>query len=146
MSCISPLLHCEDSREDVFLSFLRAFTSWLLSKKRAVNGPRGLSALGWDTGLPSCPCPGMDMSSREGRGGGGGGGGGGGEIGDVDESRTLRSVSVGRDDGPSVSGMGGMFEGKDMNPSGLWSPGTTVESFREAGVSSVCTLATCVWG
>lgn len=67
-------------------------------------------------------------------------------MGEVDESRTFRSVSGGREDGPSVSGMGGMFEGKDMNPSGLWSSGTAVESFSEAGASSVCTLATCVWG
>lgn len=80
-----PLLLLE-SNSGVFLSFLRALTSWLLSKKRGINGPSG------ERGTPSAAfflsafLPRWagavvgDTSSFTGKGGGGGGGGG--EIGD----------------------------------------------------------------
>lgn len=76
------------SNSGVFRSFLRALTSWLLSKKRGINGPSGERASSSDTLFPSAFCPrrpGLpegDSSSLV-SGGGGGGGGGGGEIGDA---------------------------------------------------------------
>lgn len=41
MSSSSPLLHCEESSEAVFLSFFLAVSSWLLSKNRGENGAKG---------------------------------------------------------------------------------------------------------
>lgn len=113
-----PRLLCE-SNSGVFLSFFRALTNWLLSKKRGINGPSGeresSSASLFTSAL--CPCrPGLserDNSSFVGRGGGGGGGGGG-EMGDAssedreqgeqEESAELGTGSGGRDAVSAVTG------------------------------------------
>lgn len=69
------LLHCDESREAVFLSFFLAVSSWLLSKNRGENGASG-SEVDSDS-LLSC-CAGRAVGSSEGGNDGGGGGGGGG--------------------------------------------------------------------
>lgn len=113
-----PLLLWE-SNSGVFLSFFRALTSWLLSKKRGINGPSGERESSSAALFPStfCPCrPGLsdgDNSSFVGKGGGGGGGGGG-EIGDAssedreqgeqEESAGLGTGSGGREAVRDVTG------------------------------------------
>lgn len=113
-----PLLLWE-SNSGVFLSFFRALSSWLLSKKRGINGPSGERQSSSAALVPStfCPCrPGLpegDSSSFVGKGGGGGGGGGG-EMGDAssedreqgeqEESTGVGTGSGGRDAVRAVTG------------------------------------------
>lgn len=113
-----PLLLWE-SNSGVFLSFFRALTSWLLSKKRGINGPIGeressSAALFPPAFWPFRPgLPEGDNSSFVGKGGGGGGGGGGEmgdpssedrEQGEQEESAGLGTGSGGRDAVRAVPG------------------------------------------
>lgn len=114
-----PLLLWE-SNSGVFLSLLRALTSWLLSKKRGMNGPsgeRGSSSAALFPPWAFWPGrPGLaegDNSSFVGKGGGGGGGGGGemgdpssedSEQGEQEESAGLGTGSGGRDAMRAVTG------------------------------------------
>ncbi|TNN49987.1 hypothetical protein EYF80_039795 [Liparis tanakae] len=82
-----PLVHPLQSNSGVFLSFLRAFNSWLLSKKRGMNGPRGEKDNSSARFFSSASCwagrrGGRSSSSIVRRGGGGGGGGGGQYMGE----------------------------------------------------------------
>lgn len=113
-----PLLLCE-LKSGVFLSLFRALSSWLLSKKRGMNGPSGerdsSSAALFPSAFWTCLAglPVGESSSLGGRGGGGGGGGGGEmgdprsedrEQGEQEESAGLGTGSGGRDVVRAVTG------------------------------------------